>query len=71
MKRSERIEVLEQVQSNIERAERMVNIKEEDTYYYRLFGTPKESFAHDKEIRVKALSYWKRRFNRELEKLKY
>ena len=71
MKRVELIEHLEAVQENIETVERQVNRKEEDTPYYQLFGIRHRGFEHDKEIRVKALAYWKRRFNRIINELKY
>jgi hypothetical protein len=71
MKRLELIEQLEQVQSNIETVEIQVNQKMEDTTYYRIFGEGKKEFDHDKEIRAKALLYWKRRFNRIITELKY
>ena len=71
MKRLELIEQLEYIQENIETVERQVNQKEEDTTYYKFFGYGQKHFEHDKEIRTKALAYWKRRFNRVLNELKY
>jgi len=71
MKRIEIIEQLERVQENIIDVERQVNQKEEDTTYYQFFGYGQKHFEHDKEIRTKALAYWKRRFNRILNELKY
>ena len=70
-KRLELIEQLEQIQSNIEQVEKQVNQKIEDTTFYKLFGHGQKHFEHDKEIRIKALAYWKRRFNRTLKKLYY
>ena len=71
MNRKELIEILEQVQSNIERVERQVNYKLEDTPYYQIFGRGHKNFEHDKEIRKKAYAFWIRKFNRTLELLKY
>ena len=71
MKRIELIEQLETVQENIETVERQVNKKIEDTTYYYFFGEGSKEFEHDKEIRTKALAYWKRRFNRIINELKY
>jgi len=69
--RLELIEQLEKIQDNIEIVERQVNQKEEDTAYYKFFGYGQKHFEHDKEIRTKALAYWKRRFNRVLNELNY
>ena len=71
MNRLETIEVLEQVQTNIEVVERQVNSKIEDTPYYRFFREGSKEFAHNKEIRTKALAFWKRKFNRLLSQIKY
>ena len=71
MKRLELIEQLEQVQENIETVENQLMMKEEDTTYYRLFGYGQKHFEHDKEIRTKALAFWKRKFNRIINELKY
>jgi len=68
MKRLDNIEKLEVVQGNIEAVENQLNYKK--TQSYMIFGT-NEEWAHDKEIRTKALAYWKRRFNRILNELKY
>ena len=62
---------LEQVLYNIEQVERQINTKIQDTTYYLLFGRGHKHFEHDKEIRIKALAYWKRRCNRILTNLKY
>ena len=71
-KRLELIEELEKIQYNIETVERYINLKIEDTTYYQVFGTKDiKGFEHLKEIRIKALAYWKRRFNRTLKKLYY
>jgi hypothetical protein len=71
MKRLELIEQLEAIQENIETVERQVNQKITDTTYYKFFGNGSSEFEHDKEIRIKALAFWIRKFNRTLEKLKY
>ena len=71
MKRLELIEQLEQIQENIQVVEKQVNSKIEDTPYYRIFGEGSKEFEHDKEIRTKALAFWKRKFNRVLNQLKY
>lgn len=71
MNRQETIEQLEQVQSNIEQVERQVNSKIEDTPYYKIFGHGSKEFEHDKEIRTKALAFWKRKFNRLLVSIIY
>ena len=70
MKRVELIEQLEYIQANIEQVERQVNEKLKDNNHYIFFST-EERFNHLKEIRTKALAYWKRRFNRVLNELKY
>jgi len=67
----ELIEQLEQVQYNIELVEKQVNEKVEDTAYYRIFYESHKKFEHNKAIRIKALAYWKRRFNRILNDLYY
>ena len=69
--RLELIEELEQVQYNIEQVEKQVNEKIEETAYYRIFGEGNKEFNHNKEIRIKALAYWRRRFNRILNNLYY
>ena len=69
--RKELIEQLDKVQYNIEDVERQVNQKIEDTKYYKLFGNGSTEFAHDKEIRTKALAFWKRKFNGIIKELKY
>ena len=71
MKRLELIEQLEAIQENIETVERQVNQKITDTTYYKFFGNGSSEFEHDKEIRVKAYAYWKRRFNRIIRELQY
>ena len=71
MKRLELIEQLEQVQENIETVEIQINQKMEDTTYYRIFGHGHREFEHHKEIRTKALAFWKRKFNRIINELKY
>jgi len=71
MNRLELIEQLENVQDNIQYVEKQVNQKVEDTVYYKFFGNGQKHFEHDKEIRTKALAYWKRRFNRIIKQLKY
>jgi hypothetical protein len=71
MNRQESIELLEQVQTNIEAVERQVNQKIEDSTYYKFFGHGSKEFNHDKEIRTKALAFWKRKFNRILNQIKY
>ena len=71
MKRLELIEQLEYIQENIETVERQVNQKIEDTTYYKLFGNGSKEFEHDKEIKIKALAFWKRLFNRTIKKLEY
>jgi len=68
--RNEILEKLEQIQYNIVETERRVNQKEEDTVYYKFFGKRNE-FKLDQDIQIKCLAYWKRRFNRELNKIKY
>ena len=70
-KRIDLIEDLEQVLYNINMVEKQVNFKLEDTPYYQIFGRGQKDFEHNKEIRTKALAYWKRRFNRILNELKY
>jgi len=69
MNRLELIEQLEDVQYNIETVERQVRQKIEDTTYYKFFNTGQTRFYHDKEIKTKALAYWKRRFNRIISQL--
>ena len=72
MNRRELIEQLDKVQWNIETVEKQVNQKLEDSNYYKIFGYGKESeFYHLKEIRTKALAFWKRKFNRIIKELKY
>ena len=71
MNRQQFIEQLDEVQYNIETVERQLNEKYEDTFYYKLFGSGQRDFEHNKEIRTKALAYWKRRFNRILNELNY
>lgn len=68
MKRLDNIEKLEAVQGNIEAVENQLNYKKDRAFM--IFGTDKE-WEHKKEIRTKALAYWKRRFNRILNELKY
>ena len=68
--RLELIEELEQVQYNIEQVEKQVNEKFKGDKYYVFFST-EAKFNHNKEIRIKALAYWKRRFNRIIAKLSY
>lgn len=64
MNRKKAIEQLEVIQENIETVERQVNQKITDTNYYKIFGHGAKEFEHDKEIRTKALAFWKRKFNR-------
>jgi len=71
MNRLELIEQLEQVQQNINQVETQINNKIEDTFYYKIFGNGSKEFEHDKEIRIKALSFWKRKHSRILTELKY
>ena len=68
MTRLDLIEELEQIQQNIVTVEDQVNRKIEDTPYYKIFGHGNADFEHDKEIRIKALAFWKRKFNRTLVK---
>ena len=71
MNRQQFIEQLEEVQYNIETVERQLNEKYEDTFYSKLFGSGQRDFELNREIRTKALAYWKRRFNRILNELNY
>ena len=71
MKRLKLIELLETIQENIEVVERQVNLNLENTPYYKIFGRGQKHFQHDKEIRTKALAFWKRKFNRVTEQLIY
>jgi hypothetical protein len=71
LNRLELIEKLEIVQDNIQRVEKQINQKIEDTTYYMFFGYVNPEFEHDKQIRTKALQYWKRLFNRIINQLKY
>jgi hypothetical protein len=71
MKRLKLIEMLEAIQENIQTVETQVNQKIEDTTYYKFFGKGNKHFQHDKEIRTKALAFWKRKFNRVTEQLIY
>jgi len=68
MKRLELIEKLEAVQTNIETVERQLTSG--IPAYYTTFGRAKE-WEHLIEIRVNALAYWKRKFNRILLNLGY
>jgi len=70
MKRVELIEQLEYIQANIEQVEKQINEKYQDDKFYVFFST-EAKFNHLKEIRIKALAYWKRRFNRVLNELSY
>jgi len=69
--RLELIEQLEYVQENIVIVQRQANRKIVDTPYYQIFGEGQKNFKHDKEIQIKALAYWIRRFNRILDELRY
>ena len=71
MKRIDLIENLEQMLYNINHVEKQINMKIEDTTYYKTFGKGHKKFKHNKEIRTKALAFWIRKFNRTLEQLKY
>jgi hypothetical protein len=71
MRRLELIEMLETIQENIEIVQGQVNQTIEDTSYYLFFGEGSKEFYHDKEIRTKALAFWKRKFNRVTEQLIY
>ena len=68
--RRELIEELELVQYYIEIVEKQVNAKIEDNPYFMYFGRQSE-FEHLKEVRTKAYAYWKRKFNRIINELKY
>ena len=68
-----RIELLweaEHIQGNIEQVDRAVNDKIDNNPYYKWFATT-QKWNHRQEIKKKALAYWKRRFNRVLNELKY
>jgi hypothetical protein len=68
MKRLDLIEQLETVQNNIETVQRQ--LVEDMPMYYETFGKAKQ-WEHLLEIRVSALAYWRRKFNRILLKLGY
>jgi len=68
MKRLELIEQLEAVQENIEAVQKQ--LAEKIPTYYNIFGKVSK-WEHILGIRIKALAYWKRRFNRILLKLVY
>jgi len=70
MKRLELIEQLEKVQWNIEQVDKQVNRRLDENTWYCIFGTTAK-WEHEIEIRTKALAYWKRRFNRIINELKY
>jgi hypothetical protein len=71
MNRQETIAVLSDIQLNIEIVERQVNQKIEDNPFYGLFGNGSKEFEHNKEIRKKALAFWKRKFNKTLVSIIY
>jgi hypothetical protein len=71
MKRLDLIEQLGKVQENIEIVEGQVNRKEKDSTFYKFFGHGSKHFQHDREIRIKALGYWMRKFNRITQQLIY
>jgi len=70
MNRKELIEQLDKIQWNIETVEKQINVKIENSPYYKYFGRESE-FYHIKEIRTKAYAFWIRKFNRTLNQLKY
>lgn len=68
MNRQELIEQLLQIQINIETVARQIS--QETPPYYKMFDRFSE-WEHLKEIRIKALDFWKRKFNRILKQLTY
>ena len=71
MSRTELIEQLEKIDTNIKVVKYQINIKVEDSAYYLFFNEVDPNFNHIKEIRTKAFAFWVRKFNRTLEQLKY
>lgn len=54
----------------IKQIEAWLSKKEEETPFYMMYGRS-GAYIHDREIKTKALAFWKRAFNRRLEKIKY
>ena len=71
MSRKSKLEELEIVQNNIFIVEAQIHSKIEDTTYFKVFKEKPKDYEHNKEIRTKALAYWKRRYNRILKELQY
>ena len=68
MKRLELIQQLEKVQENIEVVQR--RLAQPMPAYYALFNKCSE-WRHKKEVWLKCLMFWKRKFNNILSKLSY
>ena len=60
MERLKLIQKLEAIQEKIETIEEQVNHETIDSMFYRFFRDRETRFLHDKEIKTKALAFWKR-----------